>query len=137
DIINKIVESYNSDAISDKNSESKKTKDFIDERVGIIANELGEVENEKEQFKVANKITDIPIEAQLNLGSSANGHARLMEVETQLQLSDDLINYLSRLGANQTLPSSVGMGNPAASANISAYNQLVLERNRLLENATT
>ncbi|MBU8882742.1 polysaccharide biosynthesis tyrosine autokinase [Kaistella sp. DKR-2] len=136
DIINKLVQAYNSDAISDKNSESKKTKDFIDERIGIIGNELGEVETQKEQFKVANRITDIPTEAQLNIGTSANARARILETETQLQLADDLISYMSRLGNSQTLPSSVGLSNPTASANINAYNQLILERNSLLENAT-
>lgn len=135
-IINKLLESYNADAISDKNSESKKTKDFIDQRVGIIANELGDVENQKEQFKVANKITDIPAEASLAIGKSANARAQLLETETQLQLVRDLISYTSKLSSTQTLPSSVGLSNPTASANILAYNQLILERNRLLENAT-
>ncbi|HAH60287.1 MAG TPA: capsular biosynthesis protein, partial [Bacteroidales bacterium] len=46
------------------------------------------------------------------------------------------ISYMAKLGSNQTLPSSVGLSNPTASANINAYNQLVLERNSLLENAT-
>lgn len=135
-IINKLVQAYNNDAISDKNAESKKTKDFIDERVGIIANELGEVENQKEQFKVANKITDIPTEASLTLSTSAAARARLLETDTQLQLTGDLISYMAKLGSNQTLPSSVGLSNPTASANINAYNQLILERNSLLENAT-
>ena len=63
DIVNKLVEAYNNDAINDKNSESKKTKDFIDDRVNIIANELGEVESQKEQFKIANKIDPIPYKA--------------------------------------------------------------------------
>ncbi|HQD45915.1 MAG TPA: polysaccharide biosynthesis tyrosine autokinase [Kaistella sp.] len=136
DIVNKLVESYNNDAINDKNSESKKTKDFIDERITIIANELGEVESEKERFKVANNITDIPTEAQINLGSSASSRARLLDVETQLQVANDLIGYMNKSGGNQTLPSSVSLGNPLASANITAYNQLILERNKLLENAT-
>lgn len=136
DIINKLLQAYNNDAINDKNSESKKTKEFIDERIGIIGNELGEVESQKEQFKVANKITDIPTEAQLNIGSSANARARLLETDTQIQLANDLISYMSRLSNSQTLPSSVGLSNPTASANINAYNQLVLERNSLLENAT-
>ncbi|TXF77550.1 GumC family protein [Chryseobacterium sp.] len=135
-IINKLIDAYNSDAINDKNAESKKTKDFIDERIGIIANELGEVESKKEQFKIANKITDIPAEASLALGSSAAARGRILETETQLQLTSDLITYMSKLGSNQTLPSSVGLSNPTASANINAYNQLILERNRLLENAT-
>ena len=135
-IINKLVDAYNGDAIQDKNSESKKTKEFIDERIVIIANELGEVESRKEQFKVANKITDIPTEASITLGSSASLRGRLLEIETQLQLTNDLISYTSKLGSNQTLPSSVGLSNPTASANINAYNQLILERNNLLQNAT-
>ena len=135
-IINKLVESYNNDAIYDKNSESKKTKDFIDDRVKIIANELGEVENEKEQFKLANRITDISSEASITIGSSEAARARSLEIETQLQLVSDLISYTNKLGSNQTLPSSVGLSNPTASANISAYNQLVLQRNSLLETAT-
>lgn len=136
-IINKLVDSYNSDAINDKNAESKKTKDFIDERVQIIANELGAVENQKEQFKVANRITDIPAEASIMLGSSASARSRSLETETQIQLTNDLISYMSHLDSNQTLPSSVGLSNPTASANINSYNQLVLERNRLLGNATS
>ncbi len=135
-IINKLVASYNADAINDKGQESRRTKDFIDERIGIIGEELGAVENQKEQFKVANKITDIPTEASLTLSNSATARARLLETDTQLQLTGDLISYMAKLGSNQTLPSSVGLSNPTASANINAYNQLILERNSLLENAT-
>lgn len=135
-IINKLVDAYNADAINDKGMESRRTKDFIDERISIIGEELGAVENQKEQFKVANKITDIPTEASLTLSNSAAARARLLETDTQLQLTSDLISYMSKLGSNQTLPSSVGLSNPTASANINAYNQLILERNSLLENAT-
>lgn len=136
DIINKMVESYNSDAISDKNTESKKTKEFIDERVNIIANELGEVENQKERFKEANKITDIPTEASISLGSSQNAKAKMLDLETQLDITSGLINYMNKVGDHQTLPVSVGLNNPLAATSINAYNQLVLERNKLLENAT-
>lgn len=135
-IINKLIESYNNDAIKDKNEESKKTIDFIDERILLIANELGAVENEKEQFKVSNKITDLTTEASLTLGNAASSNARLLDAETQLQLTNDLISYMSKLGSNQTLPSSIGLSNPTASTNINIYNQLILERNNLLENAT-
>lgn len=135
-LINKLVETYNNDAIEDKNSESKKTKDFIDQRVGIIAEELGQVENQKEKFKIANKITDIPAEAQLNLGSAVTSRARVLEVESQLQLTNDLLNYVNKSGVNQPLPGNVGLGNSAASASIAAYNELILKRSQLLENAT-
>ena len=136
DVINKLVEAYNNDAIGDKNSESKKTKEFIDERIGIIANELGEVESEKERFKVSNNIIDIPSEASYNFGGAEAAKAKLLDNETQIELTDILVGNLKRSGNSQTLPASVGLGNPLAAANINAYNQLVLERNRLLENAT-
>ncbi len=135
-ILNKLVEAYNNDAIQDKNMESKKTKDFIDERVNIIANELGDVENKKEQFKIANKITDIPTEARMSLGNSQAAKAKILEAENQIGIANGLIGYMQRLGGNQTLPASVGLNNPLAAASINGYNQLVLERNKLLENAT-
>ncbi|WP_226063996.1 GumC family protein [Kaistella polysaccharea] len=136
DLLNKLIEAYNNDATSDKNSESKKTKDFIDDRIAIIASELGDVESQKETFKRANNITDIPTEATLSLETSAKARQQLLETETELSLTNNLISYMKGLGNNQTLPSSVGLSNPTASVNINAYNQLILERNGLLENAT-
>jgi len=135
-IVNTLVNVYNNDAILDKNAESKKTKDFIDERLAIISNELGDVESQKENFKTSNQITDIATETQLNLGTSAATRARLLDTETQLSISNDLINYMGKQGSNQILPSTVGLSNPTASANINTYNELVMQRNRLLENAT-
>lgn len=135
-IVNTLVSVYNNDAILDKNAESKKTKDFIDERLAIISNELGDVESQKENFKTSNQITDIATETQLNLGTSAATRARLLDTETQLSISNDLISYMSKQGSNQVLPSTVGLSNPTASANITTYNELVMQRNRLLENAT-
>ncbi|MGK6342948.1 GumC family protein [Chryseobacterium sp. DT-3] len=136
DILNKIVQVYNQDAIKDKNSESSITKDFIDERINIIANDLGEVESKKERFKSSNQITDLETEAKINLQTSAEARAKQVEVDAQLNLTDALMSYLSRQNNSQVLPSNIGLQNTEAAGNISAYNQLVLERNRLLESAT-
>lgn len=136
DIINKLVDAYNNDAISDKNSESKKTKDFIDDRINIISNELGQVENEKEKFKSNNQITDLGTEAKINLEVSAEARAKQIDLESQLELTNALIDFMSKQSNSQVLPTNIGLNNTTAATNISAYNQLVLERNRLLENAT-
>ena len=135
-ILNTLVRAYNNDAIEDKNSESIKTAEFIEDRIQIIANELGEVENRKERFKESNRITDITTEAKLGLQSSAEARAKQIEIESQLEVTNALLNYVNKQGSNQILPGNVGLDNPAAISNISVYNQLVLEKNRLLENAT-
>lgn len=136
DIVNKLVDVYNNDAISDKNSESKKTKDFIDDRINIISNELGQVENEKEKFKSNNQITDLGAEAKINLEVSAEARAKQIDLESQLELTNALIDFMGKQNNSQVLPTNIGLNNTTTATNISAYNQLVLERNRLLENAT-
>lgn len=136
-ILNKLVEVYNVEARDDKNAESKRTKDFIEDRIKIIANDLGQVENEKERFKANNQITDLATEAKISLEASADARVKQLEVDSQLELTNALLNSVNRQAINQVLPTNVGLNNPAATANISAYNQLVLERNRLLENSTS
>lgn len=136
DILNALVVAYNNDAIQDKNSESTRTLTFIEDRIKKLSGELGQVENEKENFKSKNQLTDIGTEAKINLESSASARAKQLELDGQLELTNALINYVSHQGQYQVLPSNVGLANPEAVASISTYNQLVLQRNRLLESAT-
>lgn len=136
DILNTLIRVYNNDAIEDKNSESKKTAEFIEERIRIIGNELGEVESRKERFKESNRITDLETEAKLGLQSSAEARGKLLEIDSQLEITNALLGYVNKQGTTAVLPGNVGLDNASATSNISAYNQLVLEKNRLLENAT-
>lgn len=136
DILNNLVDAYNKDAMNDKRDESQQTMAFIEERIAKVSDELGSVESQKEQFKSANRITDIETEAKINLESSAAARAKQLETDAQLELTNALIGYVNKSGSYQALPSNVGLANPEATANISAYNGLVLERNRLLESAT-
>ncbi|WP_312822097.1 polysaccharide biosynthesis tyrosine autokinase [Epilithonimonas sp.] len=137
DILDAITDTYNEYAIVDKNTESKKTKDFIDERINIISKELGDVETERQQFKVEHKIVDLPSEARLNLQLTTEAQKRELELDTQLELTNVLINYInSPANNNQLIPTNIGIDSPTATSNISAYNKLILDRNRMLENAT-
>ncbi|WP_343663877.1 GumC family protein [Chryseobacterium mucoviscidosis] len=135
-IINKLVQIYNQNAVLDKNTESNNTAQFIDERITQVGRDLGQVENEKERFKQNNQISDIETEIKLGLETNAAAKSKEIEINAQLELTDALLGYVSNQNSYQTLPSNVGLNNPGATANISTYNQLVLERNRLLENAT-
>lgn len=137
DVLNALVVAYNNDAILDKNSESKKTLDFIEDRIKKLTGELGDVENQKESFKAKNNLTDLETEAKINLQSSAAARAKQLDVDAQLELTNALISFVSRQGQYQALPSNVGLNNAEAVAGISTYNQLILQRNRLLESATT
>lgn len=137
DILNSLIYQYNFDAINDKNIESKKTKDFIDERIDLISKELGEVESQKEQFKISNDIVDLMSEARLNVQGSMQAKARELDLETQLQISNMLLSAMNGQKSNQLLPVNIGLSNDGAVKIIENYNRLILQRNKLLENATT
>lgn len=137
DFMNDLINKYNHYATTDKNTESKKTKDFIDDRITLISKELGDVENQKEQFKIANDVVDIPTEAKMNLQIATEANKNQVENDTQIELTNILINYInSPSNQYQLIPTNIGIDSPTATSNITAYNKLVLDRNRMLENAT-
>lgn len=136
DIINSMVTNFNLDALKDKNQQARKTAEFIDERIAQIAKDLGTVEDQKENFKETNKIIDLQTEAGLGLQISSANKARLAEVENQTQIANSLRSFVNRQGVYELLPLNVGLDNIAASEAISQFNTLIIERNKLLENAT-
>lgn len=137
DILNGLVQIYNEYATKDKNAESKKTKDFIDDRIILISKELGDVESDKERFKIDNDVIDIGAEARLSLQMSNETRQKSLELDTQIELSRMLLGYIdNQTSTYQVLPTNIGLDNPSATSNITAYNKLVMDRNRLLENAT-
>lgn len=137
DILNTLAINYNKVAILDKNSEAQKTADFIDERINLIGRELGEVEAQKEQFKQSNNIADIETEAQLTLQTSAENRQKQLETESQLELISSLQGFLQRQGSTQVLPLNIGLSDTGTMGEIATYNQLVIEKNRLLQTATS
>lgn len=137
DILNRLAVNYNREAIIDKNSESQKTASFIDQRISLIGTELGKVETQKEDFKIKNNIADIQTEAELSLETAMSTRQKQLENESQLELINSLVGYLNKQGTYQILPLNVGLKDSNTTSDIAMYNQLVIDRNRLLENSTT
>ncbi|KUJ49983.1 capsular biosynthesis protein [Chryseobacterium sp. JAH] len=136
DFLNGLVRQYNVYAISDKNIESKRTKDFIDRRIMLISRELGDVETQKEGFKSGNNIVDLGTEAKINLQLKEQSKAQMLELGTQIELTRMLQGALNRKGSGDVLPLNIGLESEAAGQAIQDYNALVLQRNKYLEQAT-
>ena len=135
DYINKLLEVYNINTNNDKNEVAQNTAEFIDERIAIISKELGNTEQDLENFKRTAKITDLSSEAQIALQGNAEYEKKRVENQMQINLVLDLKKYL--LGEEfQILPSNVGLQDAGASDAIERYNEMVSERNRLLRNST-
>ncbi len=121
----------------DKNEIAKKTSQFIDSRIEIITKELDSVESNKEVFKSSNRLTDIQAEAQIILENASEYNQKQMDVGTQLELSETMIDYMENSSKQDLLPSNIGIQSQEVAASVSNYNQLVLYRNKLLLNSTS
>ena len=135
-IINQLIFEYNKEAIEDKNLVARNTRDFIDERLLIINEELDSVEVDKEEFKEVNKLTDIQSESQLFIENASDYKNRELEVRTQIQVLEDMLNVLRTGDKNSTLPANLGLNGDMINSQIEQYNKLVIERNRILSGST-
>lgn len=135
DYINKLLEMYNINANNDKNEVAQKTAEFIDERIGIISKELGSTEQDLENFKRSAGITDLSSEAQIALTGNAEYEKKRVENQTQINLVKDLQRYMKG-NEYEVLPSNIGLQDAASAGAIDRYNQMLVERKRLLRTST-
>ena len=137
DILDQLIFEYNKEAIADKNEVAVNTAKFIDERLAIISGELDTVEVGLEDFKETNSLTNIEAESQLIVENASEYRKREQEIQTQLSVAQSIIQYLQEEGeASGLLPADIGLEGESVNAQIASYNDLVLERNRILSGAT-
>lgn len=137
DFLRQLAICYNRQANADKNEIALKTEEFINDRISKITSELGSTEGAIEEFKKRNAVTDVGIDATSSVQMSAQYSAQLSEANAQIQILDNLREYVNNpKNKYQVIPSNVGMTDAASSALISSYNQTVQDRNRLLKAAS-
>ena len=135
DFINKLLEMYNINTNNDKNEVAQKTAEFINERISIISKELGSTEKDLESFKRGAGITDLTSDAQIALTGSAEYEKKRVENQTQINLLQDLQKYMRNEGY-EVLPSNIGLQDVNLAAAINRYNDVLVERKRLLRTST-
>ena len=137
DFINKLMEMYNRNTNNDKNEVAEKTREFINERIKIIDEELGSTEDKLEAFKRNAGLTDISSDAQLAVSGNAEYERKRVENGTQINLVRDLAQYINNPSNEyEVLPGNIGLADNGLTTQIERYNELVAERKRLLRTST-
>ena len=136
DFLNRLVTIYNADAIFDKRIISEQTAKFINERLVLITNELGGVEKEVESYKFKNKITDLPTEAELYLENASESKKNALITGTEIKVVDFMIDYIASNKTNSIIPSNIVPNDNNAAVMISEFNNLVIEKDRLLKSSS-
>jgi len=136
DFLNTMIQIYNADAAEDKNFISENTSKFISNRLALITQELEGVEQNVERFKKSNKLTDIESEAKIFIEGSNEYDKKGVETEIQQNIVSSLLDFLKKSNNSDLLPSNLIPDNAGTLTLINSYNQLILDRNRILKSAT-
>ena len=137
DFLQQLAICYNRQANADKNEIALKTEEFINDRIKRINSELGSTESQLENFKRQNAVTNVSIDASQSVQMSGQFSAQLSQADAQLQILDNLREYVNNpKNKYQLIPSNVGMTDGTATSLIANYNQAVQDRNRLLKAAS-
>lgn len=133
DILNKLIEVYEQEAVEDKNLTAANSLSFIDERLRYLTAELNDVEKNVELYKKKNDLTDVSSEAELYLRSADEYNKQLAEFDIQIDLLKSIGAYLEKEDNKYELvPSSLNIQDVTLLNLMSKFNELQLERQRML-----
>lgn len=133
DILNKLIEVYEKEAVEDKNVLASSTLEFIDERLGYLTAELSNVEKNVELYKIKNDLTDVTSETQMYLKSADDYNKQLAEFEIQIDLLASIEDYVVKNSNKEGLvPSSLNIQDPTLVVLIAKFNELQMEKQRML-----
>ena len=135
--LNTLIAVYNQDAIKDKNQIAENTSHFIDERLVIISQELGAVDENIETYKKEHKLTDIALETGMVLATDKEYEAEYVELQNQKNVANFIRDYLgdkSKLG--DLIPSNTGVADAGIERQIALYNEQLLKLDKLSTGAS-
>ena len=137
DILNTLVEAYNEAAIDDKNKVSRRTINFIEDRLIYLTNELAGVEGSVQTYKQRNEIglkVEKSIEMVMDELSVLDQTISVNEV--QRSVLNSLAAYMrSGAGKDNLIPSNLSSADGTLSDLIAQYNEQLLNRERLQRTA--
>jgi tyrosine-protein kinase Etk/Wzc len=133
DVINKLIEIYNREALEYKNRNATNTINFLDDRLRGITSELSGVEKGVERFKKLNNVADVNSQANDYISQASTYNKQLSDWAIQIDVLESIENYLNKTsGQYSMVPSSLGIQDPTLVGLIEKFNGLQLERERML-----
>lgn len=133
DILNKLLEVYNKEALEDRNLVAQTTIGFIDERLKFLTDELTNVEKNVEQYKRTHEVTDVTSDADQYLLQASEYNKQLSDLNIKIEVLESIDKYLNKApGKFEIVPSSLNFEDPTLVNLITKFNEVQQERERML-----
>jgi capsular exopolysaccharide synthesis family protein len=128
DILNSLMQVYDSAAIKDKNGLASNTLKFINRRLLLVSTDLDSVENGIQKYKTSEGIVDISAQGQLYLDNVGANDQKLSEIDVQIAALDEIEKYVKNKNSESGMvPAIAGIDNPVLSQLLSKLYDLEVE----------
>ena len=137
DILNNVLRIYNEFWVSDKNKVAQATSQFINDRLVVLQQELGDIDLRVSDFQSKSLMPNIGEVARMNMESTKDVNSQILTLNNQLAMSEAVYGYIANSANKENvIPMNTGTGNPQLEAQIGSYNQLLLQRNNVRSSAS-
>lgn len=135
DVINCLIKVFNEDGIKDRQLAFKNTIEFVNNRFQLLVNELDSIENYKVSYKKNNELLSLAEYGGVKSNRKTNYEDKIFELENQIELSNFLGKSLNTSTNYTSLPTNIGVLSVNINSFVDNYNQLILERDKILLSA--
>lgn len=133
DVLNTLIGVYNENWIRDRNQVAVSTSNFINDRLGVIEDELGHVDSDISSYKSATLVPNFDAAASMYMTQNQRTQDEILDINNQLSMARYVRSYLAADdNREQLLPGNSGLLSTNMQSLISSYNEKVLQRNTLL-----
>lgn len=135
-IINSLIEEFLQDGVRDNRKIAKRTKDFVEDRLKYLVEELDSVEQSLVEYKQINDIINVQVNAEKLFEKSTKTELEYFNKSKQLSIAQLFKNELQNTSTFQLLPVNIGIESKNVNALTDEYNEKLLERQKLLVSST-
>ena len=132
DIINGLIQEYQSNSIYEKNRVTISTNEFLSSRISLIEKELSMIESSGESLKKENDVLDVDIQYSSILLKQNELEKYIVNAEVQLAVVQYVQEYVNEDG-NKLVPVNLGLASTPLVKTITNYNNLYNEYIHLQE----
>ncbi len=136
DIINNLIDQFNKDGVEDNKKVAKRTENFAIERLEFLYKELDTVETSLVDFKSINNLVSVETSVAEFYAKSSESEKRVFEAQQQLMLVEEFKKDMDGQVSFEMLPANIGISDRGVNEFTVQYNELILERDKLLVSST-
>ena len=137
DIINTVIAEYRKEADEDKDAQTETSERYVLERLASLESELKALDNRVADYKSKTMIPDLEVMAKVYAESAKDISTAHLELSNKLYVVQSIRDYLrDESKKDELLPALLLTEKSGLQDEVSRYNELMLQRNRLIASSS-